>query len=324
MAQPGCNETIPVKGSKKGMPVVGFIACCHHAEGSPLTDRAVSYLKSGGRLLDTAPAYSNEAEIGKAVRLSGVPREDIWVTTKLLYTYAKPTSGQGWRERVSFLVDKSLQNLRLDYVDVMYLHFGPAASGNDLTSSQDVELWRGLIDAKRAGKVRNLGVCLHTKSEIELLTRETGEPPVVAAFWYSPFGPLETQEYASWLKSQEIAVNAYGSFNWKEEWSPSRDSQMDAINFVRSQHSHAGLGQIIVRWALDQGIALMTNSNPEESRENLKCLPEALTVPDLSAIAAAPHWDCSSESGQLFMGCEPKASGLLLRLRHGLLRGAST
>mmetsp|Transcript_34432 Transcript_34432/g.72108 ORF Transcript_34432/g.72108 Transcript_34432/m.72108 type:complete len:394 (-) Transcript_34432:115-1296(-) len=299
-----CRNTIHVPGSARPMPAVGYIGCCRIMLGPQVYNGAKDYLKHGGRLLDTAQMYMNEHLIGSVVKDSGIPREEIWVTTKINVFLAPKIGTREWAVRS---VDQSLRSLGLDYIDVMYLHFGPAASTFEMfpiTVDQDVELWKGLIDARNAGKILNIGVCMHTQSEIENLKLATGEAPAVAMFWHNPFMPSVTNDYVSWLRGEGIAVSMYGALNFMYGigWGPS-NTQKHAVNDV----ANMTWAQVVIRWALDQNMAIITDMHESEHiREDLDCSSGNLTSSDLERLEkATPKWTCASGwPSQLLMGCD--------------------
>jgi len=299
-----CRNTIHVPGSARPMPAVGYIGCCRIMLGPQVYNGAKDYLKHGGRLLDTAQMYMNEHLIGSAVKDSGIPRQEIWVTMKINVFLAPKIWTRKW---TVWSVDQSLRSLGLDYIDVVYLHFGPAASNFELfpiTVDQDVELWKGLIDARNAGKILNIGVCMHTQSEIENLKLATGEAPAVALFWYSPFMPSVTNDYVSWLQGEGIAVSTYGGMNFMYGFGggPS-ESQQEAV----TQSADMSWAQVVIRWTLEKNMAIITDMHvPEYVREDLDCSSGNLTSSDLERLEkATPKWTCASGwPSQLLMGCD--------------------
>lgn len=296
------------------MPSVGYIACCSERNLPPsiALEGATRYLKRGGRLLDTGQAYGNEGAVGEAIQQSGVPRAEIFVSTKLDIS---KTPSTGVREWVAGAVRASLQTMKLSYLDVMHIHFGPTAAGiaaaensiyPNLTAEQDLEIYKGLIDAQKRGEVLNLGVCMHTRSEIEHLTKSTGVQPAIASFWYSPFMPEVTQDYKHWLQDRGIAVLAYGSFNWKYNLFSHRPEHMRTALEVAARND-ATFGQVIVRWALDEKVAIMTGMADQMFlNEDLHCLQNTLSHQDHLDLARSPRWTCREiEPIQALMGCYP-------------------
>lgn len=113
----------------------------------------LSALKAGYRHIDTALAYGNESEVGAAIRDSGVPRADIWVTTKL---------DNPWHKRVPEGIDSSLKSLGLDYVDLYLIHWPSSTTPEDLKKHHEgwdyVDTWKEMQKLPETGKVKNIGV----------------------------------------------------------------------------------------------------------------------------------------------------------------------
>eukprot|EP00930_Biecheleria_cincta_P054059 TRINITY_DN3995_c0_g1_i4.p1 TRINITY_DN3995_c0_g1~~TRINITY_DN3995_c0_g1_i4.p1 ORF type:complete len:362 (-),score=38.50 TRINITY_DN3995_c0_g1_i4:84-1169(-) len=307
-----CDDVVPVRGSTKPMPSVGYIPCCTEIDLQPSVALvgATRFLNRGGRLLDTAQFYGNEGAIGEAIQRSDVPRAEIFVSTKVDPSKIPST---GVREWVAGAVWTSLQTMKLSYLDVMHIHFGPTAASLSsdplirLTAQQDLEIYKGLIDAQKRGQVLNIGVCMHTRSEIEHLTRNTGVQPSIACFWYSPFLPEVTHDYKHWLQSQGIAVLAYGPFNWQQFMLPHQPEHMRSVMEVANRNN-ATLGQIIIRWALDEKIAVITPGMADLHflNEDLYCLQNPLSRQDHLSLASSPKWTCKEiEPIQPLMGCYP-------------------
>eukprot|EP00930_Biecheleria_cincta_P054058 TRINITY_DN3995_c0_g1_i3.p1 TRINITY_DN3995_c0_g1~~TRINITY_DN3995_c0_g1_i3.p1 ORF type:complete len:361 (-),score=45.03 TRINITY_DN3995_c0_g1_i3:84-1166(-) len=305
-----CDNFVQVRGSTKPMPSVGYIPCCTETDTMPSValQGGTRFLKRGGRLLDTAQLYGNEGAIGEAIQRSGVPRAEIFVSSKIDISKVPST---GVREWVAGAVRTSLQTMQLSYLDVMLIHMGPTAANlssytTNLTAQQNLEIYKGLIDAQKRGEVLNLGVCLHTRSEIEHLARSTGVQPAIAMFWYSPFMPEVTHDYKHWLQSQGIAVVVYGTLNWKYDPFPHQQEHMRSAMEV-ADRNNATFGRIIIRWALDEKVAVITSmANPTFLNEDLYCLQNPLSRQDHLSLASSPKWTCKEiEPIQPLMGCYP-------------------
>jgi diketogulonate reductase-like aldo/keto reductase len=135
------------------MPAIGYGTCCRpSAKGELLITSTKEYLAQGGRLIDTAQLYENERELGVAIQQSGVPRADIWVTDKI---NTGPWKGAPVNTRAGTVasVRASLQALDTDYIDLMHIH-----GTWSIDAAEQVEVWRGLIEAKEQGLVRRIGV----------------------------------------------------------------------------------------------------------------------------------------------------------------------
>ena len=162
-------ETVRLRSGLE-MPANGLGTCCRKtARGPPIVAATAEYLRLGGRLIDTAMAYGNHRDVGVGIRESGVARGEIWITSKI--SPSRVTSGAACLAAV----DELLGELGVTYVDLLLIHtpkLGPAKT---------VELWRALVEAKGAGKVRAIGVSNFNAEEIDALQEATGELPEARA-----------------------------------------------------------------------------------------------------------------------------------------------
>ena len=142
-----CRAAAPVFAKKKKMPMIGFGTCCRaSATGQELEKSLLTYFALGGKLVDTAQTYGNHKNIANAIRVAGIPREELWITTKI-NTLGLTTAGE-----VFASVRSSLQELDLKYIDLVLLH--TAAHNATLRTAQ----WKGLVSARLAGLVGQIGV----------------------------------------------------------------------------------------------------------------------------------------------------------------------
>ena len=135
------------------MPAIGYGTCCRpSAKGEPLIVSTKEFLGQGGRLIDTAQMYQNEAELGTAIKQSGLPRSEIWITDKV---NTGPWVGDGpinTRAGTVASVRASLKALDTDYIDLMHIH-----GTWSIDQAEQIEVWRGLIEARDLGLVRRIG-----------------------------------------------------------------------------------------------------------------------------------------------------------------------
>ena len=261
------------------MPAVGFGTCCRKtAKGPPLTASAESYLAQGGRLIDTAQLYGNEGALAVAIRESGVPRAQMWITDKV-NTYG----GAGvvsTRAGALASVDGSLSALGVPYIDLMLIHgtwtIGPA---------EQVEVWRGLLDAKARGLVRHVGVSNFERDEIERLEAATGARPLVNQLEYHPWVPAATRELVRWCQRSGIAVTAYGSLGGSSSRAGETSPEGASVARIATEHG-ATNAQVLLRWALAQGVAVIPGATSDKHiRENLYPPEFELTGQDLALLA---------------------------------------
>jgi len=221
-------------------------------------------LAEGYRLIDTASIYGNEAGVGKGILSSGIPREEIFVTTKL------------WNNRHGFdealrAFDESLRRLRLDYVDLYLIHW-PMPHRNRYS-----EAWRALIALKNEGRARSVGVSNFRIPELKRLIEETGVVPSVNQIELHPYFQ---QRALRQFHAQHGIVT--------ESWSPIgqgggllRDKKVLQL----AQKHQKTPAQIVLRWHLDNGlVAIPKTSNPARLRENFQISGFQLDPEDLALL----------------------------------------
>jgi len=266
------------------MPAIGYGTCCRaSAKGPPLIKSTLEYLAQGGRLIDTAQMYGNEANLGEAIQKSGISRDSLWITDKI---NTGPWFGDGpvtSRAATLASVKTSLSDLGTDYIDLMHIH-GTWV----LDSSQQLDVWRGLIDARDKGLVRRIGVSNFERAEIEALEAATGVRPVVNQLEYHPWVPAETAKLVQWCQSMRIAVTAYGSLGGSRNKAGEVDpSQSSNVAKVAADHGCSN-AQVLLRWALAQNVAVIPGAtSAEHIRENLRVPSFELTPSDRRLLAGA-------------------------------------
>lgn len=194
-------------------------------------------LDVGYRLIDTATAYQNETAVGKAIKESGINREDIFVTSKLWvsdFTY----------ERAKKAIDTSLQRLGTDYLDLYLLHqpYGDVMGA-----------WRAMQEAYRAGKIRAIGVSNFYGDQLKNLELTMEVKPAVNQIEVNPW----------YQQVKEVAVNQREDVR-VEAWAPFAEGKHDIfknelIQQIAEKH-HKTVGQIILRWLLQRNITVIPKS----------------------------------------------------------------
>jgi 2,5-diketo-D-gluconate reductase A len=222
-------------------------------------------LKTGYRSIDTAAAYRNEAGVGRALASASVPREQLFVTTKVW------NSDQGY-DRTLKAFDASSRRLGLDVVDLYLIHW-PAPS-RDLY----VDTWRALLRLREDGRVRAVGVCNFAVEHLQRLADETGELPAVNQIELHPF--LQQAELREFHRAHGILTEA---------WSPlaSGGSVLadDTVRDVARKH-HVSTAQAILRWHLQLGNVVIPKSvTPSRIEENLDVFGFELDEQDLADLA---------------------------------------
>ena len=222
-------------------------------------------LEIGYRHIDTAAAYRNEKGVGAAVASSGIPREDIFVTTKLW------NSSQGFDSALETF-DKSLGRLGMDYVDLYLIHWP--------VPSQDrfVDTWRAFERIHDEGRARTIGVSNFRIDDLRRLETETETRPTVNQVELHP--QMQQRELRAWHTEHGIATEA---------WSPLAQGAVlddDAIVDIARAHGKTP-AQTILRWHLQLGnIVIPKSVTPERIRENLDLFDFGLSEQEMDMIGA--------------------------------------
>ncbi|QAY73364.1 aldo/keto reductase [Agromyces protaetiae] len=222
-------------------------------------------IDAGYRHLDTAAFYENEREVGEAVRDAPVPRDELFITSKVW----KDDNGYDSALRA---FDRSMSKLGLDVVDLYLIHW-PVPS-TDLY----VDTWRALIRAQQEGRARSIGVSNFHPHHIDRLIAETGVAPVVDQVELHPWLPQrELREYGA---ARDIRIEA---------WSPLARGRVlgDAtLDRLAAKHERTP-AQIVLRWHIQLGnVVIPKASSRARIEENLDVFGFALDADDLAAIAA--------------------------------------
>lgn len=221
-------------------------------------------LEAGYRHVDTAAAYENEDGVGRAIRGSGLPRDEIFLTTKVW------NDDQGY-ERTLRAMDASLERLGTDYVDLYLIHWPSAFRG------QYVETWKALIRLREEGKARSIGVSNFEGDYIEDIVAATGVTPALNQIQLHP----RFQQRAMRAKHDRLGIVT-------QSWSPLGQGQLladPAIGAIAARHDKSP-AQIIIRWHLDMGFVVIPKSvTPSRIVENFDVFDFTLSDEDKTAIA---------------------------------------
>lgn len=271
------TNTLPPRTLNDGavLPAVGFGTYpLRDADG---VDAIVGALESGYRLIDSAVNYENETEVGEALRRSGVPREEVVVTTKL------PGRHHAYDEAIAS-VRGSLDRLGLERIDLQLIHWPNPSVGLYL------EAWRALVDLQREGLVRSIGVSNFTAAHLERIIAETGVVPAVNQIELHPWFP----QAAMRAEHERLGIVT-------ESWSPlgkaSAPFQEPAVTDAARAHDVTP-AQVVLRWQVQLGaLPLPKSASSERQRQNLDLGGFTLTEDEVTAITALGRPD-----GRLFGG----------------------
>jgi diketogulonate reductase-like aldo/keto reductase len=252
------DERVRVLADGSAMPVLGLGVW--QTQSGDECERAVQWaLELGYRHIDTAQAYGNEASVGKALRESGVPREEVFITTKFRPRSPDPVAA----------AEQSLERLGVEQIDLYIVHWpggGPTWA------------WPGMEEAQRRGYARSIGVSNFSVAELDELATIARVPPVTNQVQFSAFeyrrALLET------CKAREIAIVGYSSLG------TGRHLGNRTVAQIAKRHERSE-AQVLLRWCVQHGVLVIPKSTHRERiEENAQLFDFTLTDADMAALDA--------------------------------------
>jgi 2,5-diketo-D-gluconate reductase A len=252
------NPTVTIAPGVE-MPLVGLGTW--QANGGEAYDAVRRALELGYRHIDTATMYANEQEVGRAVRDSGVPRDQIFITTKL-------PSGNVGRERAT--IDASLQSLGLDRVDLWLIHWPPSGGAASKT-------WEQFIQVQADGLARAIGVSNYSPAQIDELIVATGATPAVNQIEWSP--ARYDAAIAEAHRARGVTLEGYSPFK-------SANLKDRALTEIAERHG-VTTRQVVVRWHVEHGVVVIPkSSDPARIAANFDVFGFALDGAEVARIDA--------------------------------------
>lgn len=244
------------------MPILGF-GVFQIPDAKECARVVIDAIESGYRLIDTAASYMNEGAVGQGVRDSGMRREELFITSKLWVRHT------GY-ERTKDAIDKSLQRLRMDYLDLFLIHqpFG------DVHGS-----WRAMEEAYRAGKLRAIGVSNFHPDRLMDIIAFNEIAPAVNQVEVNPFH--QQAEASAFMHANGVQAEAWAPF------AEGRNKlfENDVLAAIAARHGKT-VGQVVLRWLVQRNIvALAKTVRRERMAENLDIFDVVLDDEDMTAIA---------------------------------------
>ncbi|WP_282801704.1 aldo/keto reductase [Secundilactobacillus kimchicus] len=256
--------TIPTVTLNDGhkMPAIGLGT--YQIRGGAGLDQILAAIQDGYRSLDSATNYDNEGIVGKAIRRSGVPRSDFFVSSKLPGKYHR-------YDDALKAIEESLSRMGLDYFDLFLIHW-PLPKRDHY-----VEAWQALITAQKLGLIRAIGVSNFEPDHLDRLINETGVTPAVNQIEIHPY----------WINTDRLLANKDRGIV-TEAWSPlGRGSaaltEPAILELAKKYGKNAG--QIILRWHTQRGVVpLPKSSSLQHQRDNLDIFDFRLTPEEIRII----------------------------------------
>ena len=257
------------------IPAIGFGT--YPLRGEDGIAAIVSAIGAGYRLVDTAVNYDNEAEVGEAIRRSGVPRDEVVVASKI------PGRHHAYDDAITS-VRESLARLGLERTDLHLIHWPNPSQGTY------VEAWRALVQLQKDGLVRSIGVSNFTEEHLARIIDDTGVTPAVNQVELHPrFPQVELREV-----HERLGIRT-------EAWSPlgKRRAPLDEDAVTAAATAHGvSPGQVILRWHVQLGsLPIPKSADPARQAQNLDVFGFELTAEQVAAISGLAEPD-----GRLFGG----------------------
>lgn len=244
------------------LPVLGLGT--YQIRGGEGMQQILAAIQSGYRLIDSATNYDNEGIVGEAIRRSGIPRSEFFITSKL------PGKYHGYEDAL-MAVQESLARMGLDYFDLFIIHW-PLPKRDKY-----VEAWQALVTAQKLGLIRSIGVSNFEPEHLDRIIAETGVTPAVNQIEIHPY----------WVQEQNLLENEKRGI-LVEAWSPlgrgSASMREQVVIDIANKYGKTP-SQIITRWHIDRGIVpILRSTNPVHQRENAAVFDFALTTDEIAAI----------------------------------------
>lgn len=244
------------------MPIYGIGT--YSLLGETCTEAVAAALKSGVRLIDTAYMYHNEESVGKAVRNSGVPREDIFVITKLYPNqFANPEAA----------IDEALKKLDIGYIDLMLLHH---------PGENDVEAYQAMENAVAAGKIRSIGLSNWYVKELKEFLPQVHITPALVQNEIHPY--YQENDVIAYIKSLGVVVQGWYPLGGRGYTAELLGNEV--ISQIAAAHGKSP-AQVILRWNLQKGVVVIPgSSNADHIQENIELFDFALSEAEMERINA--------------------------------------
>lgn len=223
------------------IPVIG-LGVFRNPSGASTQNAVLSALNNGYRHIDTAKIYGNEKDVGIAVKNSGLPRKDLFLTTKLW------NSDQGFQSTLSAF-EESLNELQVDYIDLYLMHWP--------VEELRLESWRAMEEILSSGKAKALGVSNFMKKHLRELLENSDTMPAVNQIELSPYNYLYRKDTVDMCLENDIILEAYSPLTKGRKLSEEKLLAM-ADKYNKSA------AQILIRWSLEHGFVVLPKSIKEQ------------------------------------------------------------
>ena len=264
--------------NRNKIPAIGFGT--YKAQEDEAIASVKKAIETGYRLIDTAAKYENEEAVGKAIKQSGIAREELMITTKL------------WRENLGYESTKkafetSLAKLDLDYIDLYLIHWPANAKNYENWQKANNDSWRAMEELVKEGKIKNIGVSNFWPEHLEPLFEAAEIKPVINQIEFHP--GYWQPELTRYCKEKNILVEA---------WSPlarGKVFESEEIKAIAKKYNKS-VAQICLRWILEHNaLVIPKSSTPERIEDNFDIFDFQLNAEDIKTIDNLPQMGFSGE-----------------------------
>ena len=251
------------------IPCLGF-GTWQTPDGETAVNSVRCAIDAGYTHIDTAQAYGNEESVGKAIRLSGVPRKNLFITTKL------------WNTNHSYDLtlrsfDESMEKLGLEYLDLFLIHWPNPIAFRDHWEEANAESWKAMEELVEAGRIRAIGISNFRPHHIEALLKTAKIIPHVNQIRLCPGDTQD--ETVAYCRSRQMVIEAYSPLG------TGRIFDVPEMQALAEKYGRS-IAQICIRWSLQRGyLPLPKSVTPERIRENLQVFDFELAEEDVQLIA---------------------------------------
>lgn len=251
------------------IPWVGF-GTWQTPDGKTAVEAVKYALEIGYRHIDTAAAYGNEVSVGRAVKESQIPREEIFVTSKL------PNSEHGYKNTLKSF-QNTMDNLKLDYLDLYLVHWPNPLKYRDRWQETNAATWKAFEELYAAGKIKSIGVSNFLPHHIEELIKTAQVKPMVNQIKLCP--GITQPDVVSYCQKEEILLEAYSPLGTGDIFA---EAEMKKL----AQKYNKTVAQVALRWSLQMGFLPLPKSvNPKRIRENADIFDFTLSTEDIKTIS---------------------------------------
>lgn len=251
------------------IPSIGF-GTWQTPDGETAVESVKYAIRCGYRHIDTAQGYGNEGSVGKAIRECGIPREELFITTKLV------NDNHSYDLTMSSFAE-SLDKLGLSYVDLFLIHWPNPLPLRDRWEAANAETWKAMEELYEAGKIKALGISNFRQHHIEALLKTAKIPPMVNQIRLCPGDPQA--ELVTYCRSKDMILEAYSPLGTGKIFDVPEMQKL-------SEKYQRSIAQICIRWSLQMGFLPLPKSvTPARIEENLNVFDFELEEADVQLIA---------------------------------------